>query len=179
MPASTALPDVGQRLAAARLNRGLSQGTVSRLAGLAPSYLSRIENGKVQPTFRTVLRVAGAMKVAPEEILGPDPATHDHGSCPISASGRCMLDLIRSEAQVARIASGEVYTPREIRLLQRLARWMDGATAERLRAMEILLDEMTRGAKELPAPRKPRKTKTKVSRRRDSGARRTPRRRKR
>ncbi len=55
-----------------------------------------------------------------------------------------MLDLIRSEAQATRIASGEVYTPREIRLLQRLAQWMQGVSSDRLRAMEILLDEMTR-----------------------------------
>jgi len=145
MPRRSAVPDVGSRLAAARRRRGLSQGTVARLAGLAPSYLSRIETSKVQPTFRTVLRVAGALKVSPEEIVGPGPLSQDDGACPISTSGRCMLDLIRSPAQVARMVSGEVYTPRAIRLFQRLADWMQGAGPDRLRAMEVLLDEMLRG----------------------------------
>jgi transcriptional regulator with XRE-family HTH domain len=144
MTRHTNLPEVGARLAAARGKRGLSQGTVARLAGIAPSYLSRIETGKVQPTFRTALKVASALKVSPDEIVGSPALSHDHGACPISTSGRCMLDLIRSEAQATRIASGEIYTPREIRLLQRLAQWMQGVSSDRLRAMEILLDEMTR-----------------------------------
>lgn len=150
MPRRSAVPDVGSRLAAARRRRGLSQGTVARLAGIAPSYLSRIETSKVQPTFRTVLRVAGALKVSPEEIIGPGPVSQDDGACPISTSGRCMLDLIRSPAQVTRMTSGEVYTPREIRLLQRLADWMQGAGPDRLRAMEVLLDEMLRGRTDQP-----------------------------
>jgi hypothetical protein len=64
-----------------------------------------------------------------------------------------MLDLIRSPAQVTRMTSGEVYTPREIRLLQRLADWMQGAGPDRLRAMEVLLDEMLRGRTDKPEGR--------------------------
>ena len=46
--------EIGKRLGTVRAQRGLSQGTVSRLAGLAPSYLSKIENGRIQPTFPTL-----------------------------------------------------------------------------------------------------------------------------
>jgi transcriptional regulator with XRE-family HTH domain len=147
--------EVGQRLAAARMQRGLSQGTVARLSGIAPSYLSRIENAKVHPTFRTAQRIASALKISLDVITGA-PADHAHpdGKCPISTSGACMLDLIRSEAQVKKVASGEVYTAREVRLLQRMAEWMRDAGPERLRSMEILLDDLTRGraaAKGVPA----------------------------
>lgn len=149
MTRETTLPKIGRRLASARLRRGLSQGTVARLAGIAPSYLSRIENGRVQPTFPTVLKVARAARAGFEEILaldadGPDP----RGACPISVSGNCMLDLIRSDAEVGRIASGETYSPRELRLLKRLAAWMKSAKPDRLRAMEILLDDLTPNSKE-------------------------------
>jgi len=145
MTAKPKRPDIGQRLAAARMRRGLSQGTVARLSGIAPSYLSRIETGKVHPTFRTVQNIAGSLKVSLDEVIGPTPS-HDHsdGRCPISTTGACMLDLIRSEVQVSRVASGEVYTPREVRLLQRLATWMKTVGPERLRAMEILLDDLMR-----------------------------------
>jgi transcriptional regulator with XRE-family HTH domain len=146
MPSRSRVSDVGQRLAAARRRRGLSQGTVCRLAGMPISYLSRIETGKVQPTFRTVLRVAAALKAAPEELLGRARAAGREGACPVSTSGRCMLDLIRAEAEVARVASGEVYTTREVRLLQRLAAWMRAASPDRLRALEVILDDLLRAA---------------------------------
>lgn len=145
MTARTQIADIGQRLAAARMRRALSQGTVARLSGIAPSYLSRIETGKVHPTFRTVQKIAASLKVTLDEITGPTGVESPAGNCPISTSGDCMLDLIRSEAQVARVASGEVYTAREVRLLQRLASWMHSVGPERLRAMEILLDDLMRG----------------------------------
>lgn len=147
MTRETTLPKIGRRLASARLRRGLSQGTVARLAGIAPSYLSRIENGKVQPTVPTVLKVARAARAGFEEILGGDGSVPT-GACPISVSGNCMLDLIRSDAEVGRIASGETYSPRELRLLKRLAVWMKSAKPDRLRAMEILLDDLTPGSRE-------------------------------
>ena len=135
---------IGRRLASARLRRGMSQGTVARLAGIAPSYLSRIETGKVQPTVPTVLKVARAARAGFEEILGfESEGPEARGACPVSVSGSCMLDLLRSNADVGRIASGETYSPRELRLLKRLAAWMQGASPDRLRAMEILLDDLT------------------------------------
>lgn len=141
-------PRVGQRLAAARLQRGLSQGTVARRAGIAPSYLSRIENSKLQPSFRTVFRVVRAMHVPFEEIAGVEPgARHPKGACPISHSGHCMLDLIHSEFEVAHEPEAEAFTPRQIRLLRRFAAWMRTVPQDRQRAMEILLDELGRAGR--------------------------------
>lgn len=138
-------PEVGRRLAAARLQRGLSQGTVARLAGIAPSYLSRIENNKLQPSFRAVVRVARAMRVPFDEIAGIEPDVAQlPGACPVSNSGRCLLDLIHGEAEVAHGLPDEAYTPRQVRMLRRFARWIHGVAPDRQRAMEILLEELTR-----------------------------------
>jgi transcriptional regulator with XRE-family HTH domain len=138
---------IGRRLAAARLRRGLSQGSVARRAGLAPSYLSRIETGKIQPTFATVTRITGALRVSLHEIGGPmQQAQGDGGPCPLTTAGRCMVDLIRSEPEVERGLAEEAFTPRQVRLLRRLIVWMHGAGSEKLRAMEIILEEMTKGA---------------------------------
>ncbi len=65
---------VGLRMLATRLQRGLSQDAVARRAGLDPSYLCRIEGGKVNPTVRTVVRVAEGLRVSPNELLRPSPA---------------------------------------------------------------------------------------------------------
>jgi len=94
--------DLGSRLAALRAVRGLSQGTASRLAGLSPAYLSRIE------------------------------------------TGRCLLETIRTESEVARAEGREVYTMREVQILRDLATYMRTASAERVRAVEMLLQELLR-----------------------------------
>lgn len=132
--------EIGQRLLAARLQRGLAQADVARRAGLAPSYLSRVENGRIQPTFRTVQQIAAALGASMHE-LSDSPAGEEHprGPCPVTARGRCLLDLIAAEADE------EHYSPREIRLLRSFASWLKSCTPERLRAMEVLLEDLTRG----------------------------------
>lgn len=152
---------VGHRLRSARLQRGLSQGTVARRAGIAPSYLSRVETESVQPTFRTVLRIQQALKADVVELLGQEPEQRD-GACPVSTSGHCMLDLVRSETDALRAADGEYYTPREIRLLRRLAAWMKAVRPDRLRAMEILLEDLRKAE---PKPSTDTDTRSKTSRR--------------
>ncbi|MFQ5653326.1 MAG: helix-turn-helix domain-containing protein [Planctomycetota bacterium] len=140
-------PDLGRRLASARLQRSLSQGTAARLAGIAPSYLSRIETGKVHPTFRTVLRIATALRLPLDQVAGPGPLDKlKDGPCPISAGGHCLLDLIRCDAAADGSEQPEVYTPRQVRLLRRFATWLRRIQPDRLKAMEVLLEELLGGA---------------------------------
>ena len=148
MTVENRMPDVGRRLATARLQRHLSQGTVARMAGIAPSYLSRFENGKIQPTFRTVVRLQQALGATAEEILGPTRSGHRNraGACPVSGAGRCLLDIMRPDGGGARGGAGESYTPREIRLLRSVAAWIRQAKSDRVRALEILVAELNRGS---------------------------------
>jgi transcriptional regulator with XRE-family HTH domain len=161
MPSSDTQVQIGRRLRSARLQRGLSQGTVARRAGIAPSYLSRVETESVQPTFRTVLRIHHALRADVAELLGQEQDERE-GACPVSASGHCMLDLVRSESDASRLAD-EYYTPREIRLLRRMAAWMKSVKQDRLRAMEVLFEDLGRVASE-PKP-VTRKRRRKTSRR--------------
>lgn len=137
-------PRIGQRLAAARLRRGRSQASVARGAGIAPSYLSRIETGKVQPTFRTLSRIARAMEMHFDELDQFDPEGHRHGvMCPITDHGHCLLDLIRADSELARTRHEEFFTVRQIRLLRRFALWLRTLPPERQRAMEILIEDLS------------------------------------
>lgn len=147
-------PDIGRRLSAARLQRALSQGTVARRAGLAPSYLSRIETGKVHPTFRTLFKIAKAMKMPLEEVVTTDSRRgQGGGGCPVTRRGHCLLDLIRSEAQIGSGDSpNEAYSPRQIKLIRRFTGWLERAGSDRMRAMEILLDDLSRGSAIVPGP---------------------------
>lgn len=56
-----ASPDVGQRLRAARLAKGLSARQLAAQAEVTPAYLSRLENGQLSPTVSTLSRVMQAL----------------------------------------------------------------------------------------------------------------------
>jgi transcriptional regulator with XRE-family HTH domain len=135
--------EVGPRLAGIRASRGLSQGTTARLADLAPAYLSRIETGHVHPTFTTVMRVLDALHADLDDLRAPDDVRpRSHPACPVTAHGGCLLELMRTSAEVARADGREVYSIREVQLLRDLATFMRTATPERVRSIEMLLREL-------------------------------------
>ncbi|MDH3626616.1 MAG: helix-turn-helix transcriptional regulator [Acidobacteriota bacterium] len=132
-------------MAAARLRRSRSQAAVARDAGIAPSYLSRIETGKVQPTYRTLSRIARAMEVQLDELVPFDPAEHRHGvQCPISQEGTCMLDLIRPETYAAHGSHGEDYTPRQIKLIREFSLFIRRIPTDRQYALTVLMADLMR-----------------------------------
>ena len=79
----------------------------ARLVGIAPSYLSRIETGRVHPTVRTAVRLASALKISLDALSGPALPGHGRRPCPVSRGGHCFLDVLRAET-AAPVASGQV-----------------------------------------------------------------------
>ena len=137
--------NVGARLASLRAARGQSQGTTARLAELSPAHLSRIETGHVRPTFATVLRVLGALHAGFGDLRGGDDVRPQaHPGCPVTGHGGCLLEMIRTGAEVARAEGHEAYSIREIQILRDLATFMRTAPPERVRAIEMLLQELLR-----------------------------------
>jgi putative transcriptional regulator len=68
---------VDNPLARARLQKGMSQAQVARLAGVSQAYVSHIELGRRTPRLPLALRLAAALG-QPIEALWPDLATR-HG----------------------------------------------------------------------------------------------------
>jgi len=135
--------EVGPRLAGIRANRGVSQGTIARRAEIAPAYLSRIETGHVHPTFTTVMRVLDALHADLDELLAPDEVRpRGHPRCPVTSQGHCLLEVVRTSAEIGRAEGRETYSIREVQLLRDLATFMRTATPERVRAIEMLLREL-------------------------------------
>jgi len=133
--------DLGKRIVASRVQRGLSQGIVARRAGVDPSYLSRIETGKVHPTVRTALKISNALRISLADLLGPTPPTIKDQPCPVSASGRCLLDLIDVGPETRR-TSGESYSKRQLRLLRRFSLLLHKGNPKTLGAIEVLIKEL-------------------------------------
>ena len=86
--------DVGKRIAGWRKRKGISQIEVARRADLAPSYLSRIEKGRIHPTFRMASRIASALGMSLDDLLGHSPPRRKGRPCPVSVSGACLIDLV-------------------------------------------------------------------------------------
>ena len=132
----------GQRIAAIRLQRGLSQGAVSRRTGIDPSYLSRLETGRVQPTVGTAMKIGGALRASPNEMFGPTPPDRNDQPCPVSRSGRCLMDLIDTGTPLPAGISTERYTTRQIRLLRRFIRFLGTCGPDVLKSLDVLSAEM-------------------------------------
>ena len=58
------------RLRTAREKRGLSQGELSNRAGLQPSAISHFETGTRKPSFDNLRRLADALDVTTDYLLG-------------------------------------------------------------------------------------------------------------
>lgn len=63
---------VGQNFARIRQEKGLTQEQVEARSGLSQQYLSRLENGRCNPTVITLYELAEALGVTPIELLKPD-----------------------------------------------------------------------------------------------------------
>lgn len=80
---------IGERLRIARENEGLSQGQVAKRCGLDPSTISFFECGKRTPVARNILKLAEALNVSTDQILGRHEMILRVVPCPMcEGSGR-------------------------------------------------------------------------------------------
>jgi transcriptional regulator with XRE-family HTH domain len=171
------VPDLGQRLAATRLQSGLSQNAVAHRAGLAASYLSRIETGKIQPTVPTANKIATALRVPLGELLGPRPPSHKAQGCPVSAQGTCLLDLIDPKWEFKSQGRGERYSARQIRLMRRFTALVREGQPELMKGFELLVGSLLEAGPQKKVRPKRGKTPTRKTTRRKAKRRKTQRRR--
>jgi transcriptional regulator with XRE-family HTH domain len=72
--------DLGPRLRAIRISRGLGLRELARRLDLSPSSISQIETGKIGPSVRTLYALASEFGVTVDEVLfdkPPVPGTQD------------------------------------------------------------------------------------------------------
>lgn len=53
-----------------RVELGLSQEQVGLIAGIHWTNWGKIERGRANPSFTTLLRIAGALSISPSMLLG-------------------------------------------------------------------------------------------------------------
>jgi transcriptional regulator with XRE-family HTH domain len=60
---------LGTNVAYARQQRGLSQSQLARKVGVVDTYISRIETGRAQPSFKLLIAIARQLDLPPGELL--------------------------------------------------------------------------------------------------------------
>jgi len=60
---------LGQNLKRIRTKKGISQGDIARTLKVHKSHISNIENGKSNPTLKTIAKLAKAIGVSTDELL--------------------------------------------------------------------------------------------------------------
>ena len=76
MPSPKAiLREFPKRLRAVRKRRGLDQEDLGRRAGLQPSAISHFETGTRKPSFENLIRLADALEVTIDYLVGRAPKT--------------------------------------------------------------------------------------------------------
>ena len=82
-----------ERLRKARENRGLTQSDLAQRAGLEPSAVSHFEAGRRQPSFHNLRKLADALSVSTDYLIGRDL---DPG-----ASGPAVEGLLKRVAELS------------------------------------------------------------------------------
>jgi len=136
--------DFGRQLAAWRGSLGLDQRTVAHRAGIKASYLSRVEGGRINPTVRTAERLAEGLGVPLVCLLSPQSSTKRGKACPLTSSGRCVLDLVQKGSAHPRANGAECYSPRDLRLVRQFMGLVREGDGNLLKGIEDLMGRLVR-----------------------------------
>jgi transcriptional regulator with XRE-family HTH domain len=87
--------DKGQRLVVIRRQQFMSQATLAAKAGSSPHTIGALERGQRDANAATVLRLADALDITPEELVDPDEiAPQERPRPPGSNEKASLLPLI-------------------------------------------------------------------------------------
>lgn len=131
---------IGTRIIQLRNEKSLSQRQLSERTGIASSYLSRIENRRLEPQPKTLRKIADALGVPLGELFEEGPAAQRGGRCAITASGNCIMEMLGSSRRRKAARLGiEIYTPRHLHLLRMANYLIQSGNTRLLDALDILL----------------------------------------
>ena len=79
MPATDTEPIIYNRLAAARIERGIERTELSQMIGVTPQLLGYIELGKYRPDLALALRISEALGLPLEQVFSLHPFEQEYG----------------------------------------------------------------------------------------------------
>lgn len=139
---------LGTRVLQARNQNKVSQTELARRAGLAASYLSRIENRKIDPRPKTLRKIAGALGIPLAELFREGPEAAALHQCVVTMSGSCIMDSLRNRKNKRRKTQPgtESYTPRQLQLLRMSNYLIQNGSARVLDSLDLLFSSLMSSA---------------------------------
>ena len=140
---------IGSRIIQIRNQENISQRMLGERSGLASSYLSRVENRRVEPGPKTLRKIADALGVPVSELFEEHPIS-DGQHCAVSVSGKCVMDMLanRKGKQPAHGPAHEMetYSPRQLQLLRMASYLIQTGNARLLDALEVVFQALLAGS---------------------------------
>jgi transcriptional regulator with XRE-family HTH domain len=133
---------IGTRIIQARNQRNMSQRELSERSGIACSYLSRIENRRLEPRPKTLRRIAEALGVSVGEFFRDERASATLSRCAITVSGECVMDLLRSRRRKGQRSGTDAFSPRQLQLLRMSGYLIQTGNSRLLDALDTLLSAL-------------------------------------
>ena len=146
---------IGTRIIQLRDQKGLTQQELSDRTGLAASYLSRIENRRLEPRPATLRKIATALEVPMSEIFQERTTQLGTLQCVITSSGHCVMDLLHSGRGGRNRPMQESYSPRQLQVLRMANYLIQSADKRLLDAFEVLLSSLLSAEQQKFASHKP------------------------
>jgi transcriptional regulator with XRE-family HTH domain len=132
----------GKQIQWIRLQAKKTQQELAQSSGLAVSYLSRIENDRIAPTVRTLGRIAGALKVPVTSFFAGEEVLEASDRCPVSMSGKCILDQVFAGRGQNPEPNIESYSPQQLQALRLCNFLLHTRDKELLRTLITLLKSL-------------------------------------
>lgn len=88
------IQDIGGRIAELRRMRGMNQETLAELAMLSRITIARYESGTIEPGAKALGRIADALEVTTDALLGRTDEIHDIGEQPKTTEARILASGI-------------------------------------------------------------------------------------
>jgi len=130
---------IGTRIIQLRNQKGLTQQQLSELTGLAASYLSRIENRRLEPRPHTLSRIAQALGVTVSEIFQERSIHLGTLQCVITSSGNCVMNMLHSSRGKRAQPAEESYNPHQLQLLRMANYLIQTADKRLLDSLDVVL----------------------------------------
>lgn len=133
---------IGTRIIRVRNHQGVTQRELSLRSGIASSYLSRIENRRLEPRPKTLRRIAEALGVPVGEFFQEGPAARQSYACAITVSGNCIMEMLSSGRGKKPRSEAETYSPRQLQLLRMANYLIQSGNARLLDSLDLLLNAL-------------------------------------
>jgi len=133
---------LGSRIQRLRLDRRRTQRSVAAGAGVAAEYLSRLENEHVTPNARTLIKIAKALQVPVSAFFDGEAALETGDRCPVSTSGRCILDHLHAGRGVTANLAVERYSRQQLESLRACDFLVHNGSAEIQRTLATVLKSL-------------------------------------